>query len=301
MGRRPVSPVGPRGIEDSIARLLTMQIALVVAETAGFLADHGVESAEAEAEILLTHLLRTDRAGLYSRRGELTDEERDLLSRMLLVRASGVPLQHLTGDQPFFEMRLRVRPGVFIPRPETETLVEQALQCLATTSQPVVVDVGAGTGAVALAIKKAMRGARVMATDASGDAAALARENATELGLKIEVLEGDLLSSVPEELRGGVDLIVSNPPYVTEEEYEELPDVVRADPKEALVGGTVVHARLAEEALGWLRPGGWLAVEIGASQGAEVAGLLSERYERVEVVPDLAGLDRVVRGRLPEA
>lgn len=273
----------------------------MVAETARFLADHGVESPEAEAEILLAHLLGTDRAGLYAQPANLTAEERDLLSRMLLVRASGVPLQHLTGDQPFFGMRLRVRPGVFIPRPETEILVEQALHCLATTARPIVVDVGTGTGAVALAIKKARKEARVLATDASPEAAALARENAEELRREIEVREGDLLAPVPEELRGGVDLIVCNPPYVTEEEYAELPDVVRADPREALVGGTEVHARLAEEGLGWLRPGGWLAMEIGASQGSEVAGLLAERYERVEVVPDLAGLDRVVRGRLPEA
>ena len=278
-----------------------MDAGRVLAETAGYLADHGVESPQAEAEILLAHLLGTDRAGLRSQRGALTAEERDLLSRMLLVRASGVPLQHLTGDQPFFGLRLRVRAGVFIPRPETEVLVEQALQSLSTAGHPVVVDVGAGTGAVALAIKSARGEARVLATDASGEAVALARENAADLRLEIEVLEGDLLAPLPEELRGSLDLVVSNPPYVTEEEWAELPAVVRADPREALVGGTEVHARLAEEAPGWLRPGGWLAMEIGASQGSEVAGLLAEAYERVEVVPDLAGLDRVVRGRLPEA
>ncbi|HEX6207347.1 MAG TPA: peptide chain release factor N(5)-glutamine methyltransferase [Actinomycetota bacterium] len=278
-----------------------MDGAQVVADTARFLADHDVETPEAEAEILLAHLLRTDRAGLYARREDLTDEERDLLSRMLLVRASGVPLQHLTGDQPFFGLKLRVRPGVFIPRPETEVLVEQALQCLRTESSPVVVDVGVGTGAVALAIKKERRDARVLATDASEDAVALAAENARQLSLGIELLRGDLLSPLPGELRGMVDLIVSNPPYVTEEEYAQLPEVVRAEPKEALVGGTELHARLAREALAWLRPGAWLAMEIGAGQGDEVAGLLSERYERVEIVPDLAGLDRVARGRTPEA
>lgn len=278
-----------------------MDATRLVAETARFLAEHGVEASEAEAEILLGHLLRTDRRGLYARKWALTAEEQDLLSRMLLVRASGVPLQHLTGDQPFFGLTLRVRPGVFIPRPETEILVEQALQCLGTTAQPVVVDVGTGTGAVALAIRKERQDARVLATDASGESATLARENAAALGLELEVLEGDLLAPVPGGLRGAIDLVVSNPPYVTEEEYAELPDVVRADPVEALVGGTKVHARLAEQAPGWLRPGGWLAMEIGASQGAEVAGMLSERYERVEVVQDLAGLDRVVRGRVPEA
>lgn len=278
-----------------------MEAGRVVAETASYLAEHGVESPEAEAEILLAHLLRTDRAGVRSRRAELTGEERDLLSRMLLVRASGVPLQHLTGDQPFFEMRLRVRPGVFIPRPETEILVEQGLQSLATTEHPIVVDVGTGTGAVALAVKAARPEARVLATDASREAVVLARENAEHLGLEIEVLGGDLLSPLPEKLRGSVDLIVSNPPYVTEAEYADLPAVVRADPMEALVGGTEVHARLVGEAPRWLRPGGWLAMEIGATQGSEVAALLAEGYERVEVVPDLAGLDRVVRGRLSEA
>ena len=278
-----------------------MEAGRVLAETAGYLAEHGVESPEAEAEILLAHLLRTDRAGLHTRRGKLTGEERDLLARMLLVRASGVPLQHLTGDQPFFEMRLRVRPGVFIPRPETEILVEQGLQTLATTEHPIVVDVGTGTGAVALAVKAARPEARVLATDASGEAVALARENAADLRLEVEVLEGDLLSPLPEKLRGAVDLIVSNPPYVTEEEYADLPAVVRADPVDALVGGTEVHGRLAGEAPRWLRPGGWLAMEIGATQGSEVAALLAEGYERVEVVPDLAGLDRVIRARLPEA
>lgn len=278
-----------------------MDAGRVVAETASYLAEHGVESPEAEAEILLAHLLRTDRAGLRSRRAELTGEERDLLSRMLLVRASGVPLQHLTGDQPFFGMRLRVRPGVFIPRPETEILVEQGLQTLATTEHPIVVDVGTGTGAVALAVKAARPEARVLATDASREAVALARENAEHLGLEIDVLGGDLLSPLPENLRGSVDLIVSNPPYVTEDEYADLPAVVRADPMEALVGGTEVHARLAREAPRWLRPGGWLAMEIGSTQGSEVAALIAEGYERVEVVPDLAGLDRVVRARLPEA
>jgi release factor glutamine methyltransferase len=278
-----------------------MDASRLVAETAGYLAENGVESPEAEAEILLAHLLRTDRADLYARRHDLTAEERDLLARLLLVRASGVPLQHLTGDQPFFGLRLRVRPGVFIPRPETEVLVEQALQSLATTGHPIVVDVGVGTGAVALAIKAARREARVLATDASGEAVALARENAADLGLEIEVIEGDLLASLPEDLRGSIDLIVSNPPYVTEEEYTKLPAVVRADPVGALIGGTEVHGRLAEEASRWLKPGGWLAMEIGATQAAEVAGLLADGYERVEVVPDLAGLDRVVRGRLPEA
>jgi release factor glutamine methyltransferase len=113
------------------------------------------------------------------------------------------------------------------------------------------------------------------------------------------VLRGNLLEPLPLELRGGVDLAVSNPPYVTAAEYEDLPAEVRADPRLALVGGTSLHERLAAEAIGWLRRGGWLAVEIGAAQGPDVAGILERSYDHVRVVPDLAGRDRVVIGRRP--
>ncbi len=117
----------------------------------------------------------------------------------------------------------------------------------------------------------------------------------------MELLRGDLLSPIPGDLRGRLDLVVSNPPYVTRGEYESLPPEVRRDPYEALVGGTDVHRRLAHEAPEWLRPGGWLVVEIGAAQGLEVRGLLGAALEAVEVLPDLARRDRVVRGRRPEA
>jgi release factor glutamine methyltransferase len=113
------------------------------------------------------------------------------------------------------------------------------------------------------------------------------------------VLRGDLLEPLPIELRGEVDLVVSNPPYVTAVEYEDLPAEVRADPRLALVGGTRLHERLAAEAIGWLRPGGALAVEIGAAQGPEVAKVMERSYEDVRIVPDLAGRDRIVVGRRP--
>ena len=125
----------------------------------------------------------------------------------------------------------------------------------------------------------------------------MARANASRHDLQIEVGLGELLSPLPDELRGLLDLVVSNPPYVTRDEYEELPAEVRAEPYEALVGGTDVHRRIAEEAPKWLRPGGWLVVEIGASQADEVRGFLAQSFEEVDVLPDLTGRDRVVRGR----
>ena len=222
-----------------------------------------------------------------------------LLGRALCRRCSGTPLQHLTGEQQFLELVLRVEPGVFVPRPETEVLAVAALTLIAGNPAPVVVDVGTGTGAVALALKSRRPDAVVLATDRSAQAVALARSNASRLGLAVRVLEGDLLEPLPPGLRGRVDLIVSNPPYLTEEEYRDLRAEVRADPAEALVGGTTVHRRLALEAPAWLRAGGAVAVEIGEAQGDEVRAMFEAWPAEVRVLPDLTGRDRVVVARTP--
>ncbi len=268
----------------------------VVRRSADYLARHGVESPRETAEALLMHFLHTDRAGLYTKDDGMDVATARMFGRALCQRCTGTPLQHLTREQPFMDLRLEVRPGVFVPRPETESLTEAALEVMSSLDSPTVVDVGTGTGAVALSLKKARPEATVLATDVSPEAVSLARSNARRHGIQVEVLEGDLLDPVPGELRGRLDLMVSNPPYVTEEEYEALPREVLADPFEALVGGTEVHRRLAVEGREWLAPGGWLVVEIGDGQAAEVSSML-EGYEEVEVLPDLAGRDRVVRAR----
>lgn len=260
------------------------------------LAASGVESPRAEAEALLGWLEGTGRAGLYGRRGRLSSRVVRAMSWATGRRGAGVPLQRLTGEQWFCGLRLRVASGVFIPRPETEVLVEAALELVAGLEAPTVVDVGTGTGAVGLAVKDRRSDARVMATDVSRRAVALARWNAARLGLEVDVRRGDLLEPVPGELGGRVDLIVSNPPYLTEEEVAAAPREVRVEPRTALVGGTRVHARIVAAADRWLRPGGRLAMEVGASEGEEVAGLLAA-FEEVRVVADLAGRDRVVIGR----
>jgi release factor glutamine methyltransferase len=268
----------------------------VVSRAADYLDRHGVESPRATAEALLEYFLETDRAGLHARDEGLDTRTARLFGRALCQRCHGVPLQYLTGEQQFFDLVLRVAPGVFVPRPETEVLVERALEVLPEPGT--VVDVGTGTGAVALAIKRFRPAASVWATDVSVDVVRVARANASRHGLGIEVVPGDLFSRLPGDLRGGVDLVVANPPYVTREEYADLPAEVRAEPYEALVGATDVLSRLVEEAPTWLAPGGWLAMEIGSSRGEEVRRLMAERFEGVEVLPDLAGRDRVVRGCL---
>jgi len=263
-----------------------------------YLDAHGVESPDATAEVLLQHVLGTDRAGLYARAEGLSSAEAKAFGRALCRRCTGEPLQHLTGRQQFRRLELEVRPGVFVPRPETEILAEAGLTAVDDVRDPVVVDVGTGTGAVALAIKSERSGASVWATDISPEAVDLARQNADSLELDVAVLQGDLLDPLPRDLLRTVDLVISNPPYVATEEFESLPPEVRADPELALLGGTDVHRRLVEESPRWLKTGGVLVVEIGAMQGDEVSALFGDgAFEAVRVLPDLAGRDRVVIGR----
>ncbi|MEX0743526.1 MAG: peptide chain release factor N(5)-glutamine methyltransferase [Actinomycetota bacterium] len=276
-----------------------MRPADVLRRATEYLDRHGVESPRTSAEQLMMSVLGTDRAGLYSRTDGLDTREARMFGRAICQRCTGTPLQHLTGEQGFRRIVVEVRPCVFVPRPETEVLVGLALDAVAGIEDPVVVDVGTGTGAIALAVKDERPDATVYATDRSTEALELAASNAQRLGLDVHVLEGDLLSPLPDELRGWVDLIVSNPPYLTPDEYADLPPEVKADPELALLGGPDIYERLAAEALRWLRDGGVLALETGASQGRALADALSRSFMDVRVEPDLAGRDRVVLARRP--
>jgi release factor glutamine methyltransferase len=271
----------------------------VLRRASGYLHRHGVESPDATAEILLLHVLGTDRAGLYTRSEGLDTREARMFGRAICQRCAGTPVQHLTGDQPFRRITLEVRPGVFVPRPETELLVEHVLAEVGDREDPVVVDAGTGTGAIALAVKDERPEATVFATDLSAEAVELTGSNAQRLGLAVTVLSGDLLEPLPPDLRGWVDVVVSNPPYVPAEDLEDLPAEVRADPVLALAGGIDVYEWLGAQAVRWLRDGGVLAVEIDARMGDEVVRVLSERFADVRVERDLAGRDRVVLARAP--
>jgi release factor glutamine methyltransferase len=276
-----------------------MRPALIARRAADYLSRHDVESPLPTAEILLAKVLGTDRAGLYSRDEGLSTAEARRFGRALCQRCVGVPLQHLTGEQGFRRLTLIVRPGVFIPRPETEILVEHALATIVDVEAPKVVDVGTGTGAIALAIKDERSDAHVLAIDLSPDAVALARENSERSRLDIEVVEGNLLEPVPAPLRGAVDLIVSNPPYVEEDEVDALSREVRADPFLALAGGIDVYERLFSQARSVLAPGGAIAVEIGETQGLAVRAAISDAgFAAIEVERDLTGRDRVVTAKM---
>jgi release factor glutamine methyltransferase len=277
-----------------------MRPAEVVRRGADYLERHGVGSPEANAEHLMLSILGIDRAELVRRRDGLTMAEARAYGRALCRRCTGTPLQHLTGEQAFRHLVLTVRPGVFIPRPETEVVVDVALAAIDGGAAPSVVDVGTGTGAIGLSIAQEHPGARVWATDRSHEAVALARENAERLGLDVTVLEGELLEPLPAELRGSLDLVVANPPYVPPDRAPDLSPEVLADPADALFAGPELSGRILDIAAVWLRPEGHVVLEIDDEAADAVSGLAHRSgFADVVVHEDLAGRPRVVAGRRP--
>ncbi|CAN5592485.1 peptide chain release factor N(5)-glutamine methyltransferase [soil metagenome] len=230
----------------------------------------------------------------------VSEEDCERVLELARRRVAGEPLQYLTGVSGFRALELSVGPGTFIPRPETEILVERALARLPLGG--VIVDVGTGSGAIALAAAQERVDASVYATEASPAALRWARLNRQRLGLAVELVSGDLLNGLSQDLQGGIDVVVSNPPYVSVGDSPYLPSDVRDhEPHEALFSGPEgleVIERLAAEAREWLTPGGWLVLEIGASQGPTAANELTKcGYHEVSIYPDLAGQPRVAEGR----
>ena len=261
--------------------------------------DHLRKSSETprlDAELLLAHALGLQRIELYTDFDRpLTGDELDGYRALVARRSKHEPVAYILGEWGFRRLTLAVDRRALIPRPETETVVEHALAHLRGIDAPRVLDVGTGTGAIALAIADEHRGARVEAIDVSPDALALAAENVSRTGLEVELHEWDLREGLPE---GPYDLVVSNPPYVEPGELETLmPDVRDYEPHLALVGSGAVEA-VARAARDALVPGGWLVLEVGAGQAAAIAALLERlRYVEIAVSPDLAGHDRVVEAR----
>ncbi len=217
------------------------------------------------------------------------------LERLVARRLAGEPLQYLEGTAHFPDFELRVDERVLIPRPETEQLFEQAV--LAVASPSVIVDLCTGSGALAIALARRFPDAEVYATDISSRALELAEENARDHHARVWFLEGNLYDPLPAHLLGGVDLLVANPPYLAEGEYERLPRDVRHEPREALVAGRsgleVIEA-IGAEAIVFLSPTGAVVCEIGETQGGDVEPLFVGL--EVEVRRDLAGRDRFVVG-----
>ncbi|TKJ29275.1 peptide chain release factor N(5)-glutamine methyltransferase [Blastococcus sp. CCUG 61487] len=278
----------------------------LLAGAARTLAEAGVESPRVDAELLLAHVLAVPRARLLT----LDDVPVDAATRfeeLLAQRTDRVPLQHLTGRAAFRHLELAVGPGVFVPRPETELLVEWVLERLTGLDGPVVVDLGSGSGAIALSIAHEHPGARVTAVERDPGAIAWTRHNAlSRIGAgdtPVGVVEGDMTDpALLGELDGRVDVVVSNPPYVPD--GARVPrEVAEHDPPLALWGGPdgldVVRGMLGVAAR-LLRPGGWLGIEHADQQGTALPALVRAHggYTDVEDHPDLAGRPRFTTARL---
>ncbi len=270
----------------------------------------GVETAAQESRWFVAHVLELQSHHLASKAQEPVSAEQwahavSLASR----RAAREPLQYILGTQEFCGLEFQVSPAVLIPRPETEVLVQEAVRAVDLDKESVLVDVGTGSGCVAVTLATILGNARIVAVDRSPEALAVAQGNAERHAVaeKIEWMEGDLLSVLRERgMAGAVDVIVSNPPYIAETDWAGLqPEVREFEPRSALLSGptgTEFHERLLRESKEFLVPGGTLVMEIGQGQCAVVRQMAEHigGYAPLRVVEDEAGIERVVIARRPE-
>jgi release factor glutamine methyltransferase len=229
-----------------------------------------------EAEDLLCHALDADELDPDA---EVSTGQRRRFEAMVARRAGGEPTQLIKGFAVFRGLEILARPGVFVPRDSTEFLAEQAVRRLRGRRRPVHVDVATGGGTVALAVANEVPGVRTFGTDISATAVRVARRNAERLRLRATFLVGDLFGALPASLRGRADVVTLHPPYVARDEVRELPDEIRRwEPAHTLtdrsVDGLGLVGRTAHEAGGWLRPGGWLLVEVSPDRARAVGGVL---------------------------
>src|SRR4051812_32467965 len=277
-----------------------MTLLEVLQSTADYFKKRGVESARLNAEHLLAHALKRKRIELYLEfERELTEEELTPLRELVRRRGQGEPLQHLLGTVEFAGQTFLCDKRALVPRPETEQLVERIANCRMPNADCRILDVGTGSGVIALSLAAKLPEAKITATDVSEDALALARENAERLGLtdRVEFYRSDLLTDVIHVY----DLIVANLPYVPAADRRTLSREVLRDPEIAVFGGErgdEIVAKLIEAAPSHLAPGGLLALEVGIGQADDLAALMAKNnYHDIKTERDYAGLIRFLFGR----
>jgi len=271
-----------------------------------YLTSRDVGSPRMNAEMLLMFTIGCDRAYFFAHpERELTDDEASRYTDVVNERARGVPSQYIIGHQEFWGLDFIVNPSVLIPRPETEHLIETVLELSKSYRSETlkIIDVGTGSGAIALALAKEFPEADVHAADISAEALEVARANAARLGFdRVRFHQSDVLADVMRD--ASFDFVVSNPPYVALTEEDKVQDVVKKfEPRVAVFAGTHgldVIRRLIPQSREALRPGGWLLMEVGYSMSESVMELLGD-WDDVHSVPDLQGIPRVIAGRKPRA
>ena len=263
-----------------------------------------IPSARLDAEVLLSFCLGCDRLEFYKNPDMTISEKQFAMFRNLIARRlQWEPVAYITGRKEFWTFVLEVNSSVLIPRPDTEIIVEEALNiCRKIESSEIkILDIGTGSGAIALALAAEIAGAKVVATDISEAAVNLAKKNAAALGLKekIDFRHGNLF----EPVNGFFDIIICNPPYISAREYEKLPTGVKDyEPREALwagKSGLEFYEKLIYQAAAFLQKNGWLLLEIGAKQESGVRGIMEAAgfYDSIEMRRDYAGLPRVIKAR----
>jgi len=261
---------------------------------------HRISNARLTAEVLLAHILAVSREYLHSHDDRLlNDNESDRLENAIYDRVSGVPLQYIVGKQEFYGRYFHVNPSVLIPRPETEFIIEAVLGIHATwdggqTPRCRILDVGTGSGCIAVTLALEIPGAEVCAADISEQAVRVARENAQQLNAHVQFLCMDLMDGI----HGPFDFVVSNPPYVGRTEIDRLQREVRDhEPHVALFGGLEIYERLIGEAAECLRPGGYLIMEIGFGMEERILKLFSKEWDQLPTKADLQGIPRTIIAR----
>ena len=276
--------------------------------TRQFFEKKGIDTPRLDAEVLLAHVLDTDRFHLYAGFDRKPTQEQLARYRELVrLRSERCPTQYLVGRCEFYSLAFKVTRDVLVPRPETEHLVEAAIRLAGSMQQPVIVDIGTGSGCIAICAAVKCPTAKVYATDISPAALSVAGENAAAHGVaeRIRLLVGDLFAALDGlGLEGNVNVLVSNPPYVSEGDLAAaMPEVRDWEPRVALCGGPDgldVIRRIVAGAGRFIAPGGWLLLEIGAGQGEAVRRIVAEHLpcEQIDLLPDLQKVPRVLAAKL---
>jgi len=278
-----------------------------------YLKDHGIENPRLNAELLLARSLKLSREKLYTHfQSQMRPEEKEAVEGFIQRRVSGEPLQYILEHQEFWSIDFEVDPRVLIPRPETELLVEQGLSIISKISFKrtlSILEIGTGSGVIAIALAKEMKNVFLVATDISRDALILAKENAKSAGVldRIKFVNGDLFGPLrPSKERNIFDLILSNPPYIIRRKISTLPKEVKDhEPIIALDGGEdglAFYGRIIPEAPFYLREGGWLLLEVALGQSRIVSEMIEGggHFFKPESIPDLSGIGRVVKAQKME-
>ena len=278
----------------------TLKLQRIYKEGSAYLESRQIPDAQIDAWYLLEYVTGISRASYYGNpEKNISEEEAKRYWEYLEKRARRIPLQHITGEQEFMGLPFCVNEHVLIPRQDTEVLVEEAIRVIQKEMpEAAVLDLCTGSGCIGISIQSFCSNTQVTAADISEDALKVAQKNAKENQVPVEFVHSDLF----EEISGSYDMIVSNPPYIPSKVIETLmPEVRDHEPIKALDGkedGLYFYRRITEESVAYLKPGGYLLYEIGHDQGEAVSSYMRENgFDEIEVIRDLAGLDRVVRGR----